>query len=176
MFLSQDTALLGNSKNFRLETREADDGSKVTERVEYMHKDGITSRLVHKNSDQILIEVLNDYGWNESHFTLKQTKDNFKIVLDDYEVSNSMLNSSDEIKIYIDGLFIGLRNNEGYRRVVNLDHPVLEIINPGVIDRLRTDPMYNYLISTPGAMLAYKNTHGGKEYLPAAKDIILEWR
>ena len=176
MFLSQDTALLGNSKNFRLETREADDGSKITERVEYMHKDGITSRLVHKNSDQILIEVLNDYGWNESHFTLKQTKDNFKIVLDDYEVSNSMLNSSDEIKIYIDGLFIGLRNNEGYRRVVNLDHPVLEIINPGVIDRLRTDPMYNYLISTPGAMLAYKNTHGGKEYLPAAKDIILEWR
>lgn len=176
MFLDQDTALLGNDKNFRLETREADDGTKITERVEYMHKDGITSRLVHKNSDQILIEVLNDYGWNESHFTLKQTKDNFKIVLDDYDVPNSILNSSDEIKIYIDGLFIGLRNNEGYRRVVNLDHPVLEIVNPGVIDRLRTDPMYNYLISTPSAMLAYKNTHGGKEYLPAAKDIILEWR
>ena len=99
MFLDQNTAILGDDKNFRLETRTASDGTKITERVEYVNRDGAVSRLVHKNSDQILVEVLNDYGWNESHFKLKQTKDNFKIVLDDYEVSNSLLNSSDEIKI-----------------------------------------------------------------------------
>ena len=177
MFLDQNTPILGNGKNFRAETVTAEDGSKHLEYAEYcLNDEGNIVRLQHKHSDRIMIEVRDDYGWKEAHFKLKRTKDNFKIVLDQYDLTASLLETTDEIKIYVDGSFFGLKKDQGYRKVIDVMHPTLEIIDADVIERLTSDPMLNYLQEHPEEMLAYKNTHNGEEYLPPAKDIILEWR
>jgi hypothetical protein len=52
----------------------------------------------------------------------------------------------------------------------------LEIIDPQVIARIVSDPYKTYLDSNEEAKLIYRNTHGGQDYVPPAKDIILEWR
>ena len=177
VFLDQNSPLLGNGKNYREETIVEEDGSKHIEHAEYrLDDEGNIVRLPHKHSDRIMVEVRDDYNWKEAHFKLKRTKDCFKIVLDQYDLTASLLETTDEIKIYVDGSFFGLKKDQGYRKLIDIMHPILEIIDPDVIERLTSDPMLNYLQQHPEEMLVYKNTHGGEEYLPPAKDIILEWR
>lgn len=177
MFLDKETRLIGNDTNFRKETTKNADGTEYTENIEYMMSD--TNEMVrfpHKKSDSIMVEVREDYGWKEAHFKLKATPDCFKIVLEDYGLEGSLLESTDEIKIYVDGAFFGLKKDVGYRAVINVAHPVLEIIDPDVIEMLTSDPMYNFYQTYPEAKLIYRNTHNGQDYVPPAKDIILEWR
>ena len=177
VFIDKDDQLIGNEKNYREETVTDDNGNKYIEHAEYRLNDaGNIIRLPHKRSDRIMVEVRDDYNWKEAHFRLKRSKDCYKIVLDQYDLVASLLETTDEIKIYVDGAFFGLKKDEGYRKAIDVMHPTLEIIDPDVIERLTTDPMLNYLQTHPEEMLIYKNTHDGKEYLPPAKDIILEWR
>ena len=177
MFLDEDTALLGNDKNYHKEVTTLEDGTVDVAYTEYINTRNGIKKIRHLNgSDKILIEVRNDYGWSEAHFKLKQSKDNYKIVLEDYKLNSSMLETTDEIKIYIDGLFFGLKNNEGYRKISNVAKPVLEIINPDIVGRLVSDPMLRMIESTADGMQKYKNAHDGQEYEPTVHDIILEWR
>ena len=177
VFLDTDNQIIGNDSNYREETVAAEDGSKYIEHTEYrLNDDNEVVRLTHKRSDRIMVEVREDYDWKEAHFKLKRTKDCFKIVLDQYDLVASLLETNDEIKIYVDGCFFGLKKDQGYRKLIDVAHPTLEIIDPDVIQRLTSDPMLDFLRTNPEEMLAYKNTHDGEEYLPPAKDIILEWR
>lgn len=177
LFLDEETELLGNDKNYHKEVTTLEDGTIDTAYTEYINTRNGIKKIRHLDgSDKILVEVRDDYGWSEAHFKLKQSKDNYKIVLEDYKLYSSMLETTDEIKIFIDGLFFGLKVNEGYRKVSDISKPTLEIINPDVVSRLVSDPMLRMIESTPDGMQKYKNTHDGQEYEPAVHDIILEWR
>lgn len=177
MFLDKDTQLIGNKNNYKTELIKNPDGSEYTEHVEYvLNKDNQIVRLPHKNSDRILIDVRNDYGWKEAHFKIKPAPSCSKIVLEDYGLDASLLETTDEIKIYIDGAFFGLKKDVGYRKIINIAHPVLEIIDADAIEMLTSDPLYNFYQSHPEEQIIYKNTHNSQEYVPPEKDIILEWR
>ena len=142
---------------------------------------GRVSEMYHTNTDKILVEVKANTEWHEDTIELHWPKDGTANFASMYEipvgngtdVSADILETQDEVLIYIDGLFMGLKRDQGYQ--LDKSKGVIRIIDSEVVNRLVTDPLFTYLKEHPGAMTAYKEKHG-KEYVPAKKTIILEWR
>ena len=81
---------------------------------------------------------------------------------------------ADEISIFLNGLFLGLREHEGYSK--DISYGAIRLTSPGTIDRIVSDPLQTYLMSHPDARNRYKMTHHDKDYVPPKKTMILEWR
>ena len=189
MFNDLTTRLVGNKHNYPDENLWDPDGKPVI--------------LHHTLDDKILVEVFQEYKWQEEHVKLEQTNQNFIIPLNKYKMNPDMIRTQDELKIYIDGLFFGLKDYDGYQR--NRNSEVLTITRPETIERLVGDPLYDYLIKNKGAMIRYVKERNeslirdliastynmtreeaikhlkdlnlyDKERLPYAKDMIIEWR
>ena len=156
----------------------------------------------HTQSDHILVEVFPDYSWQESHTKLECRPDNFAIRLDSVGFPAQMLHSKDELKIYVDGLFMGLRRGDGYR--VDRNRNMLNITSSDTVERMVTDPLYEALITNDEAMkfyiknqnermihelanrttLTYEEAESqlssegllNQPYKPKTKDLIIEWR
>lgn len=189
MFLSKKVRLIGNSYNYSDENV-----------LDYDNKHAI---IHHPFDDKILIEIFQEHKWQEKHFELGRTGDNFVIPLKKYDLPSEITSSKDELKIFIDGLFFGLKNLDGYQK--NRYSEILTITRPDVIALLTGDPLYRFLVNNQQAMIQYIQLENEKlirnlmtstynlsredaikhlkdlglydqERKPYAKKVIIEWR
>lgn len=134
----------------------------------------------HEKSDQILVEVKHDYDRQESFAMLSDTT-NQSIDIRHYNLPIGILEPADEIMIYIDGIYTGLRkavdeNMQAFAYAVNRYSGNLTIKDVDWINRITNDPLYTFYESHPEAKLAYQNTHGGDSYQKRCHSILLDWR
>ena len=189
MFLPKDTRLIGNIHNYPDENI-----------LDLQNK---PATLHHSLDDKILIEVFNEHNWKEEHIKLEQSNQNFIIPIKKYGLTPDLVRTKDELKIYIDGLFFGLKDHDGYQR--NRNSEILTITRPETIERLVGDTLYDYLIKDKEAMKKYVDIQNKKlirnlisstynmtrneaikhlkdlglydqERKPYIKDMIIEWR
>ena len=120
-------------------------------------------RVYCETPDELLIEYKPDTSIRKTSYEIKEsTYDTGILSYDDYEFPQSLLNSKDEIKIWIDGiLYTG-----GYS-VKNKD--IILKNNP-----LQPDPIKLYFDSHPDTYKEWKKENG--EYAYRKSRIIFEWR
>lgn len=189
MFLDKDTRLIGNIHNY------------PDENILNLQNKPVT--LHHSLDDKIMIEIFQEHKWKEEHIKLEQSKQNFIVPMKKYDLTPDLVRTKDELKIYIDGLFFGLKDHDGYQR--NRNSEILTITRPEVIERLVGDTLYEYLIKDKRAMKKYVDIQNEKlirnlisstynmtrneaikhlkdqglydqERKPYIKDMIIEWR
>jgi len=142
------------------------------------HVDGSLRIMEHSETDKILIEVKQDLDKVESYIEVPPTNDGFSIDVAANQLDPAILETNDEILIYLDGLFLGLRDNDSSTFTYTKDvyRGKITINSPYHIEEIISDPLNDYLNANPQAAEAYKKNNGGKPYTPKPKKIILEWR
>ena len=136
----------------------------VTKYNEEMGKTvGEVCRVYCESPDEVLVEYKTDTSIRKTSYEIKEvTYDTGVLSYDDYEFPNSLLNTKDEIKIWIDGiLYTG-----GY-----------SIKNKDIILKnspLQLDPIRLYFDSHPDIYKEWKQQNG--EYTYRKSRIIFEWR
>ena len=122
---------------------------------------------------KILIEVRQDF--NKKERTIKVDRDDIQgIDLDHYDIKESILETQDEILIYLNGVFSGLKNNIGYLK--NLGNKEISILSHDFIKALREDGLYSFLEENDEARIKYENQKGETIKKRLNNKIILEWR
>jgi len=163
----------------------------------------IPVKIHHTEDSKILIEVFSEIDWKEKDFYLKRSLDNYIIAAQDYNLDLSALHSLDHLKIYIDGLYMGLKDHDGY--VCDRNKETITVTRPTVIDKITGDPLYLYLMRNKHANEAYKKEQNERrimglmkrsynmtrekaikilkdqglydeDRMPYRKNIIIEWR
>ena len=129
-------------------------------------------------ADRIMVEVHRSINRNEACFEL-DNDDLTYINLDKYHLTDDLLNTEDEILIFVDGMFMGLDSETGYalldsERMIQINN-VLDDSTNTYVSTLGVDPLHVYLSTHPEARLAYKAAHGGQDYVPGKKWMLLEW-
>ena len=131
--------------------------------------------------DQILVEVRQDFGRSEKTIDFEDRSgggnDIFVGAAGDYpQIPENILDSSDEVLIFLNGMFFGMAMNNGY----TLDKNRLEIRvhNNEFINAVLKDPVYDIMYDkygrkTPYA-LAFEKEHGYS--YERKNEIILNWR
>lgn len=124
---------------------------------------GEVKRFYCETPDEVLIEYRPDTSLRKTSYEIKEvTYDTSVLPYEDYEFPNSLINTKDEIKIWIDGiLYTG-----GY-----------EIKNKDIILKnspLQTDPIRLYFDTHPDTYKEWKKDNG--EYIYRRSRIIFEWR
>lgn len=159
--------LVGNKYNF------------PDEQVEPEDKNG--KHVIHHNkADRILVEVKQDYDRQENFIQLNESTTR-SISVDAYDIPVDILEAADEIQIYVDGLFTGLKKSqdsekEGFAYAINPYNGSIDIKDADVIQKIVYDPLYTFYETHPEAKLAYQNTHGGMPYKRSCRSLILDWR
>lgn len=161
-----DLSVAGGSDEFDF------DDPKTHRLIKYYIKDynpdsekttGEVKRFYCETPDEVLIEYRPDTSLRKTSYEIKEvTYDTGVLLYDDYEFPNSLLNSKDEIKIWIDGiLYTG-----GY-----------EIKNKNIVLKnspLQLDPIKMYFDMHPDTYNEWKKDNG--EYVYRRSRIIFEWR
>ena len=124
---------------------------------------GEVKRVYCESPDEIMIEYRPDTTLRKTSYEIKETTyDTGVFMYEDYEFPNSLLNTKDEIKIWIDGiLYTG-----GY-----------EIKNKNIVLKnspLQPDPIRLYFDSHPDTYKEWKAKNG--EYSYKRSRVIFEWR
>ena len=142
------------------------------------HVDGSLRVMEHSETDKILIEVKQDLDRIETYLEVPPTNDGFSIDITGNELDPAILETNDEILIYLDGLFLGLRDNDAstFTYTKDMYRGKITINSPYHIEEIISDPLNDYLKTNPQAAKEYKKHNGGKPYSPKPKKIILEWR
>jgi hypothetical protein len=151
----------------------------------FMRYDNTTRIIHHDVPTRILVEVHQDTGWRENDLKLDTPEINIK----DCNLLPTILETTDEIMVFVGGLFLGLKCNDGYTckkgYIKSPETGKLYISRSDVIERIVNDPMLLYLMNpdpdkepkhVPVRDMKWYESKYGKEYVPAKKDIILEWR
>lgn len=150
--------------------------------------DGTVDTVHHEKADRLLVEVKWDYDRQENF--IKLNPDTISdISISEYELPFEILEAGDEIMIFIDGLFFGLRKSFGYETDVNRGVISLGVrrdledstqektqTNFDIIDRIINDPLYTYFEKNPDKKLEYENTHDGKSYEKKTRTVLFDWR
>lgn len=124
---------------------------------------GRVERVYCSSPDEVMIEYKPDTTLRKTSYEIKEvTYDTGILSYDDYEFPNSLINTKDEIKIWIDGiLYTG-----GYK-IKNKD--IILTNSP-----LQIDPIKLYFDSHPDIYKEWKRENG--EYVYRKSRIIFEWR
>lgn len=139
-----------------------------------MKDDGTIQSLLRAQADEILIEVRDDYKLKEKTINLSAMTSS-EIYVDENELPRDILEASDEIMIFINGVYTGLRNDSGY--VKNRHNASITIVDADVANFINDDPLYRLFMMHPEKHILWQQRNGGKPYEQKAKSIItLEWR
>ena len=135
----------------------------------------------HPMPDRILVEVRQDFGRSEKAIDFEDRSggpnDIFVGAAGDYpQVPENILDTSDEILIFLNGMFFGMAMNNGY----SLDKNRLEIRihNNEFINTVLKDPVYDIMYDRDGRKTVYAfdfEKEHGYEY-ERKNEIILNWR
>ena len=171
-FNSSITKVVGGKDTFPYEVIRNELGE------EMYHVDGTLRKMEHSDTDKILIEVKQDLDRIETYLEVPPNNDGFSIDITNNKVNPAILETNDEILIYLDGLFLGLRDNDSSTFTYTKDkyRGKITINSPYHIEEIMSDPLNDYLINNPEAAEEYKKNNGDIPYSPKTKKIILEWR
>ena len=153
-----------------------------------MRDDGDIVTVHHSRGTKILVEVKQDFQRKENFIKLNPDTVS-DISISEYDLPIEILEAADEVMIFIDGLFMGLRKSFGYeldryRGVISLGvrrdsndetQDKTETTNMDVIQRIVDDPLYTFLESHPDKKLEYENKNG-KPYEKKTRTVLFDWR
>lgn len=160
----------------KTETKETKDGDKYTE----WNPEKQPNPLV-ISPDRIMVEVKYDYERTENTFE-PDPGSKYEVNLDHYGLPLAMLDTNDEIMIFLDGLFFGLKNNEGYSKDKLSGSLIFK--NQDFINSIIGDPLENYLQAhalderdkNPNIIYAEQLEEFRKSRPEKLHTITLEWR
>ena len=124
--------------------------------------------------DLILVEIKNDCERTENHIVLDDNNLSYNIPIEKYDLPVNLVDSQDEILIFINGLFFGMRDNIDYAKDIMTDS--IKILDYSTINKLYSDPLYIYMEEHPEEKYRYAIEHNGIEYKPQKKDIVFDCR
>ena len=99
---------------------------------------------LHIEPSRIMVEVKYDYDRTENTFQ-PDPNAKYTINLDYYGLPLPILDTSDEILIFLDGLFFGLRNEEGYHKDKLSGALILK--DQAIVNSIIGDPLEDYLMA-----------------------------
>lgn len=139
-----------------------------------LRSDGTAKEVDVVRYDEILIEKRQDYKKQERTFDFENYS-SWDVSMNDYDLPRDMLETPDEVMIFVNGTFAGLRANIGYR--LDLAKNCLSILSPDIIDVLSVDPLLKIFTIDKSRYQAWKLRTGKTEYVPPTKNkLTLEWR
>lgn len=160
MFKDRDTRLIGAPDNYPVENVRKEDGTVV--------------ELNRRQEDEILIEVRQQFDRQEQTITIKSI-DAFDIDVQEHDLPPDIIEAADEILIFINGVFTGLRNGIGY--VKDRQKGAITILDGNFIELMNNDPLYTLFMLDIDKHFLWQQRNGGKPYEPKINNkVTLEWR
>lgn len=159
LLINDTSALIGCHSNYPTEAIQIDPATKRT--------------ISWPETDKLLIEVRQDER-TEFVVTLDPATFFGEIKLDDYDVDINVLEASDELLIFADGIYTSIRLNDGYK--LNISRGSIMITDPDVNNIIRSDGEYEYLAGHPDEHAQYLISHNNEDYKRKTTDMIIEWR
>lgn len=132
--------------------------------------------------DLLLVEVRQDYRYTEKAITKKTKAGEASLAIGNPtefyceadDIPRTILNTNDEILIYINGLFTGYRNDEGYRK--NMITKSVALLACDYSDKIYHDGLYNFLLTNPALMRKWEEKNGPADNREVTNKFLLEWR
>lgn len=147
---------------------------------------GNLKKMQYRQPDNILIEVRRDYERRENTIEYK-SNNSCSISMMEHDIPTDIFTNTgkDEILIFVDGLFWGLRDGNGYEldtknmtmKFENIQLRDNDYIN--IIERLVHDPLESSLLTDEESSInkrAWYKKYFGEEYKKKSKIITLDWR
>lgn len=129
MFKDDKHTLIGNDSNYPDEILLDDNHLPIVD------EKGRYQTIHHKHGDNILVEIRQDLNKVENHIQSNKSKTaKYSVNVQDHNIPAEILDSSDEILIYINGLFAGLKLNDGmkYAYTRDINQGTISILDPSV--------------------------------------------
>ena len=130
--------------------------------------------ITHKQPDQIVVEIRQEFERKEVSF-IYNNDGSSEFYTDTYGIPTTIFESKDEILIFINGLFTGLRNKAGYH--IDKNKACITIDDPGVLSMLNSDPLW-YILSRNDYMYTEWKIRNKKSAYesPIQNKVTLMWR
>lgn len=139
---------------------------------EYVSDNGKAIKVTHKQTDVISVEIRQDFSRQEYTFNAPGGSE---MNLEDLNIPANILETKDEILIYINGVFTGLSAKDKNSYHTDPYKECLSIDNPKVLESLNIDPLWRVL-QDKDTYEAWKLFTGKSAYIPRKNKITLVWR
>lgn len=132
-----------------------------------------------EQTDEIVVEVRNDYTIKEITLPVRYERQRtFSVKTDG--VPESLINSNDEVKIFINGYFYGVANKDNTNKemaTIDLNRKEITLNHEDYVNYIHTDPIYTHFKLNPDEHDEYILEHGNP-YNPQIQEnyITFEWR
>lgn len=159
LLINDPSALIGCDNNYPAETIQVDPHKKAT--------------IAWSESDKILVEVRQD-SRDERNLAIDSSNFAGELFIENYGLDPSILEASDEILIFVNGIYTGVKLHDGYK--LNISRNSIMITDPDVNNMIRSDSEYQYLVGHPSEHAKYLTQNNNVEYKQKETDMIIEWR
>lgn len=138
----------------------------------FADKYGNIVNQTHNQPDYILVEVRED---NRQVANIEiDSFPTYEIDPNKYDIDTTILEASDEIMIFVNGLYFGAKKNDGYH--INISRGTISISDNNTCDIINSDSLYEYLKGNQQANQTYLLRHDNVPYKHANSILTLEWR
>ncbi|PTY93104.1 hypothetical protein [Heyndrickxia sporothermodurans] len=160
LFNDRETMLIGSQDNYPTEHVRKEDGEIV--------------ELNRRQQDEILVEVRQKFDRQEQTIQVKDI-DEYDIGIQKYDLPPDIIEAADEILIYINGIFTGLRNGIGY--VKDRSKGAITVLDGNYVELMNNDPLYTLFMLDVDKHFLWQQRHDGQPYEPKINNkVTLEWR
>lgn len=130
--------------------------------------------VTHKQTEIIVVEIRQEFNRHETSFY--HDADTNEFYIEKNKIPPEILDTKDEILIYVNGIFTGLslRDNNNYH--IDPYKNCITIDNSKVATMLLNDKMQNVFDLFPKVYEDWKKRHGNMEYKHKKNKITLVWR
>lgn len=139
---------------------------------EYISDNGRTIQITHKQPDIISVEIRQDFDRQEYTFTAPGGSE---LSLETLNIPENILETKDEILIYVNGIFTGLSAKDSNSYHTDPYKECLSIDNPKVLETINVDTLWK-LLQDKDTYEAWKLFTNKSEYIPKENKITLVWR
>lgn len=157
LLINDSKPLIGNTKNYPQEIVAANNTTYTLDRPQ---------------DDLILVEVRQDERI-EKTVTCKGHPV-YEINAIDYNIDSSILEASDEIMIFVNGLYFGPTLNNGYSKSVT--RGAISISQEDTLKVMNFDEQEIHLDGDPEALEKYRINHNNEDYVQDNAQLTFEWR
>ena len=156
--LSNDTILIKNTPFPTL-------GNNVTNYPDqtYVENDGRMFTIHHNRSDTVSVEIRQEFSRKEKTF-LYPNDGSSEIKLSDFGIDADILESTDEVLVYVNGLFTALTRTETNHYRLDPNKEAFTITNPPLLEQLNKDLLWDILRRNDVAYTAWKIKNDTPEY------------
>lgn len=159
LLINDPKALIGCVHNYPSEDIQVDPNKKVT--------------VNWPESDKLLVEVRQDERI-EKNLSIEPSTFSGELFVNKYDLDLSMLETCDEILVFVNGMFTGVKLHDGY--AINVARQSVMITDPDVNNIIKSDSLCKYLIGHKDEHTSYLERNNNIDYKQKNADMILEWR